>query len=543
MFDRARSCLFLALLVPILFGISILTFLPPVLVSSSTNPLAELLARARRGPMPLVSSPMPHLVLREPPKKLSAAAAPIVVPDISGRPAILHTVRPGDSLGAIADHYLPRTIFMTTGELEAAIRQANPSWTGNHFHPGQEVVIPGVETAPIVEHPVPMAKDAEVGAIYLTGIMAGSPRGLEIIRRWHDLGGNAVVFDIKDFDGKVSVAFDHPLAPKPRRPYIRSLPKLLRYLHGMGLHTIARITLFRDEYMATQQPELAVRSRRAKGPWRENGKLTWADPSRLEVQDYNLALAKQAGESGADEIQFDYVRFPAEGNQEDAQFAYETEHPGWTRSKVIAEFLRRAYAELHPLGVLVSVDVFGVMAWQRPIDLAHTGQDIPEMARHCDVLSPMIYPSHFFGMDGYAKPGDAPEHFINESMDRFRAVTADTGVVLRPWLQAFGWRTKTYSPEYIHTQVALAKEKGGIGYLFWNARNDYSVPFRAISLLGSGISKLPPRERPAASTSGAEPPAAPKTKTALRAAQTAPKSPPPSSLPVDRRHGDAATAE
>jgi hypothetical protein len=102
------------------------------------------------------------------------------------------------------------------------------------------------------------------------------------------------------------------------------------------------------------------------------------------------------------------------------------------------------------------------------------------MAKHCDVLSPMIYPSHFFGMDGYAKPGDAPEHFIAESMARFQKITAGSGVVLRPWLQAFAWRTKTYSPEYVETQVEVAKREGGIGFLFWNARNDYSRPFAAM---------------------------------------------------------------
>jgi len=120
------------------------------------------------------------------------------------------------------------------------------------------------------------------------------------------------------------------------------------------------------------------------------------------------------------------------------------------------------------------------MAWQRSVDLAHTGQDIPMMARYCDVLSPMIYPSHFFGMDGYAHPGDAPDHFIGESMELFQKVTVGTGVVLRPWLQAFAWRTHTYSPEYIVRQVKVAKAKGGIGFLFWNARNDYSKPLRAM---------------------------------------------------------------
>ena len=150
------------------------------------------------------------------------------------------------------------------------------------------------------------------------------------------------------------------------------------------------------------------------------------------------------------------------------------------RSDVITGFLKKAYAELHPTGVLLSLDVFGVMAWQRPVDLSHTGQDIVGMAKYCDVLSPMIYPSHFFGMDGIAHPGDAPEHFIGESMERFELITKGSGVVIRPWLQAFHWRTKTYSPEYIKVQVATAKEKGGIGFLFWNAANDYSKPYVAM---------------------------------------------------------------
>jgi hypothetical protein len=86
-------------------------------------------------------------------------------------------------------------------------------------------------------------------------------------------------------------------------------------------------------------------------------------------------------------------------------------------------------------------------------------------------------------MDGYDHPGDAPEHFIGESMDRFHKVTAGSGVVLRPWLQAFHWRTKTYSPEYILTQVRTSSQHSGIGFLFWNAANDYSKPFAAMPVI------------------------------------------------------------
>jgi hypothetical protein len=198
------------------------------------------------------------------------------------------------------------------------------------------------------------------------------------------------------------------------------------------------------------------------------------------VQEYDIALAKWVAKSGADEIQFDYVRFPAEGNQADAKFYFQTAHPEWKRADVIADFLDRAYQQLHPEGVLVSLDVFGIMAWQRNVDLAHTGQDIVRMAKYCDVISPMIYPSHFFGMDGYKSPGDAPEHFIGESMDRFETITAGSGAVMRPWLQAFAWRTHTYSPDYIMRQVSTSRDRGGIGFLFWNARNDYSKPYLAM---------------------------------------------------------------
>ncbi len=407
------------------------------------------------------------------------ASEPINVPDVIRADTVIHTVRRGESVPFIARQYLAQTVFLTAAELEMAIRQANTGKPRKSPSPGDEVIIPGYQTTPVVERPVPMAKDNEVRAIYLTGLMAGSKRGVNLIRRWKELGGNAIVFDIKDSDGSVSVAFNHELAPKQHYPCIHSLPKFARFLHSLGLHAIARIAVFRDERLVRRRPQFAVQSRRSNQPWRENRKLVWADPSHPEVQDYNIALAKQAASSGVDEIQFDYIRFPAEGNQRDTRFFFQGEHPEWPRSKVISDFLSRAYAELHPLGVLVSLDVFGVMAWQRPVDLAHTGQDIAAIARFCDVLSPMIYPSHFFRM-GYARPGDAPEHFIGASMERLLEITADTNVIVRPWLQAFAWRTRTYSPRYILRQVSMAKENGGIGFLLWNARNDYSKPFLAM---------------------------------------------------------------
>ena len=396
---------------------------------------------------------------------------------------ILHVVKRGEGLSSLIHLYLSSSDWMTATEMDAALRHANGERKGNGLKPGESILVPGMPATPILERPVGVPRDFEARGIYLTGGMAGSDRGIALIRRWREAGGNAVVFDIKDSDGSLSVSFEHPLAAKIRRAPIQNLPKFIHFLHVQGMHAIARIAIFRDEGLVLSHPETAARSRRSGAPWRENRKLVWTDPSRDDVQNYNIALAAFVARSGADEIQFDYVRFPAEGDQADASFVFQSQHPQWQRPDVIADFLSRAYSELHSIGALLSLDVFGVMAWQRSIDLAHTGQDIARMARFCDVLSPMIYPSHFFGMDGYDHPGDAPEHFIGESMERFRQVTAGSTTTLRPWLQAFAWRTKTYSPDYILKQVVTAKSNGGIGFLFWNARNDYGKPFVAMAAM------------------------------------------------------------
>lgn len=395
----------------------------------------------------------------------------------------LHQIVKGDTLAKIVSHYVDQTSYMTKAELDKAVHEQNPNLASitvkGVLKPGEYIIIPGYDPTPKATQ-VPVSKDFEVRAIYLTGAMAGGEHGLSIVERWRAAGGNAVVFDIKDSDGSVSVKFDHPLAPEGHHP-IHNLPKYISWLHKQNMHVITRIAIFRDENIANNHTDLTIHSAKSgQAGWRENGKLVWTDPSNPQVQDYNIALAKFAANSGADEVQFDYVRFPAEGDQKDAQFYFQKEHPDWKRTDVIAHFLEKAYSQIHPTGALFSLDVFGVMAWQRDVDLNHTGQDIVRMAKFCDVLSPMIYPSHFYGMDGYTMPGDAPEHFIGNSMDRFEKITAGSGVVLRPWLQAFGWRTKTYSPEYIEIQVKTAKARGGNGFLFWNARNDYGKPFAAM---------------------------------------------------------------
>ncbi len=540
--------------VRILTGISCLFFAPAAWhVGSHSSSSFEAEAQTAK---PAQASQLHTVKATVPDAKPLPAPVPLAAPGTE-----IYTAKRGEAIPTIAHRYLGKTSYLTSSELADAIRSVNhKSDTSNILKANETIVIPGILSAPITEKTIPIPKDFEVRAVYLTGVMAASDHGLRIIKHWREVGGNAVVFDIKDSDGSVNIPFEHPLLGE-HKVYIHDVPKFVRFVHQQNMHAIARIAIFRDEHLVVTHPELAVQSRKNKQAWRENGKLVWTDPSQPKVQDYNIALAKHVAQLGADEIQFDYVRFPAEGDQKDAAFVYqngqsepsqiadastdknscgagrlgrpaeakqggtsstpdasgassapkgqkhaahgasrgttgktETEavcHSprGLQRTDIITGFLKKAYAELHPTGVLLSLDVFGVMAWQRQVDLAHTGQDIVGMAHYCDVLSPMIYPSHFFGMDNIAHPGDEPAHFIGESMDRFELITKGSGVVIRPWLQAFHWRTKTYSPEYIKIQVETAKEKGGIGFLFWNAANDYSKPYEAMPEMKSANAK------------------------------------------------------
>ena len=349
---------------------------------------------------------------------------------------------------------------------------------------------PSLSLSPAASTRRPTPPNTEIRAIYLTGLMAGSPHGKQIAERWRAEGGNAVVFDVKDATGPVSFNADLPLASHLKRPYIHNLPAWVAWLHQHGLYAIARIAVFKDERLVREHPELAVRSRSTGGVWNENGQPDWVDPSLREVQQYNIDLAGQVANAGVDEIQFDYIRFPVDGNQADARFAYQRTEPSVRRAAFITNFLYRAQQALKPTWVHISIDVYGIMGWARGVDLNATGQDVVSLAYYCDVICPMIYPSHFFGtFDGFKDPADQPEHFIQVGMERFNAITRDTGAIIRPWLQAFAWRTRTFGPNYILTQVETERAEHGGGFMLWNAGNRYQAPDTAMPIMMGGGSK------------------------------------------------------
>ncbi|HSA14830.1 MAG TPA: putative glycoside hydrolase, partial [Spirochaetota bacterium] len=256
--------------------------------------------------------------------------------------------------------------------------------------------------------------------------------------------------------------------------------EVLRILKINGFYTVARIAVFRDHLLAETDPSLAIQSARG-GVWNRGEKEIWCDPTNRKVQDYNIALAAELCSMGADEIQFDYIRFPTVGNQSDAR--YRNDFGAMGKQSVIAHFLKRARREISSRNALVSIDIFGVVAWGKEVDIRKTGQQIGMLASNCDVISPMLYPSHFNDdFDGFANPGDNPYYFIYNGCRRVIELSGKKAAV-RPWLQAFKWRVSRYDSSYVIKQIQASDDSGAMGYLFWNAANNYGEVLEAMDML------------------------------------------------------------
>jgi hypothetical protein len=307
-----------------------------------------------------------------------------------------------------------------------------------------------VPAAPSVAHKL-------IRGVYLPAHVAAHPKKLQAItENARRVGFNTLVIDVKDNHGLVYYDTKVSLVQKigARRPILK-LDELLPQLKAQGFYLIARQVLFYDPKLAQYLDALKTE--------RESGR--WVSPADERVQEYNLAIAEEVAMLGFDEIQFDYVRWPDGG-------AYQPIYA--ERYAAIERFLQRAHRELHKK-IALSADVFGRTLWSwnlKKID--PIGQHLETFQHYVNVLSPMIYPSHYETEALRADPYGTIKKALSAGQKR--------GLSLRPFLQAFEMRipaTMTYT-QYIQAQLRAAHELGIESYLFWNPRGDYAGLWQAL---------------------------------------------------------------
>ncbi len=322
-------------------------------------------------------------------------------------------------------------------------------------------------------------RDTAFRGLYVRGETAARPTFPAFLERAAAHGLNAIVLDVKDYDGLLTYPSRVPLAQSEgilKSPPIASYAAAVRMAHEKGLEVVARISCFHDEAMAKAHPGMAVRG--ISGHVYRNG---WLDPKNENAQAYTLDLVREAIAAGADEIQLDYVRYPVT-NIKLMDFGLDLKANPRAKVDVITRFVERAHAITRARGVRLSLDIFGVVALGRREDIENLGQDPAELGKHCDVLSPMVYPSHYDeGFNGWENPGDHPEIVGMGTKGVLEVVATGGGrAKVRPWLQAMNHKSPTYGPEYIQKEIRSSDASGGTGWLLWNPGQNYEVSWRAL---------------------------------------------------------------
>jgi hypothetical protein len=329
------------------------------------------------------------------------------------------------------------------------------------------VLVPVRSAAPT--SPFRSALPEEIRGLHVTMDLASVPGKLGQYLALTRDGLNTIELDLKDETGAVAFAHGAPaiaVHDGAARPFYDPA-EVVRQAHRAGVYMIGRVVTFEDPISSAAHPSLAVH--KADGSlWHTNGGLGWLNPYSRTAWRYDVDLAVAAAKAGFDEIQFDYVRFPSDGDV--SIIRYPGRHTQ-TMQATIAGFLRYAASRLHPLGVRVSADVFGLSATH---DLG-IGQDPQRVGKAVDTIYPMAYPSHYRpGEFNLPDPNAAPRTTVADSLRDFQAKLGGDSATIVPWLQDFSLG-RTYTPADVAAQIEAARAFHTGGFMLWNAGGIYTT--------------------------------------------------------------------
>jgi len=320
-----------------------------------------------------------------------------------------------------------------------------------------------------------------VKAIYMTSWVAGTRHLRDrLIKIIDETEINSVVVDIKDYSGIIAFEVSDPRLKDAEEVRIPGIKEFIGLLHDRGIYVIGRITVFQDPLYANAHPEGAVQKESDKTVWKDHKGLSFVDAGNKDFWDYTVAVAKESYNVGFDELNFDYIRFPSDGNMKDIYYPISEERvladPDFGKAKIVREFFEYLDKELSDMDVVTSADLFG-MSMTNTDDL-NIGQVLEYAEPHFDFIAPMVYPSHYPATFlGYGNPNKYPYEVVNYSMQKGvdRLLAASTSPLkLRPWLQDFDYGGD-YDVEEVQAQIQATYDAGLTSWMLWDPSNRYTV--------------------------------------------------------------------
>jgi len=315
-----------------------------------------------------------------------------------------------------------------------------------------------------------------VRAVYMSSWVAGTKNlRSNIVTKIDETELNSVVIDIKDYSGRISYLPTDPKLIKigSGEKRIADIREFIKLLHDKNIYVIGRLSTFQDKYFVEKNPQFAVKKESDKNSvWKDRKGISWLDASSQDVWDYTLSIARDAYSQGFDEINFDYIRFPSDGNMKDIYYPYSE---GKIKHEVMKSFFIFLDQELHKDGITISADLFG-MTTTNTDDLG-IGQVLEDALPHFDFIAPMVYPSHFPATwNGLSSPAKEPYKVIYATMKRAVERTEALGLSkqkIRPWLQDFNIGA-TYTAEMVRAQITATNDAGLNSWMLWDASNTYT---------------------------------------------------------------------
>lgn len=335
-------------------------------------------------------------------------------------------------------------------------------------------VLTASSTASTTPRVIHIKTPEHVRAIYMSSWVAGTPSvRTRLVKLIDETELNAVVIDVKDNTGLLS--WDGR---------VKDLDAFVKELHDKNIYVIARIAAFQDPAYVKLHPEQAVTNVNTGGVWKDRKGVPWVDTGNRAMWEYLVAIGKEAYARGFDELNFDYIRFPTDGDLKAMRYPVSGERGLTDKRGIVKEFYAYLHDQFSPLSIPISGDLFGIIATNTN-ETKTLGQDLSDALTSFDYVALMVYPSHFYaGTAGYENPAAHPGEIITYSTTGAVAIavaTASSSQVasstlitkLRPWYQDFDMGA-TYTKEMVRAQITSGEKFGVNSWMLWDPANKYT---------------------------------------------------------------------
>ena len=322
-------------------------------------------------------------------------------------------------------------------------------------------------------------KPPHIRAIYMSRWIGADKERREKLIDFVDRSDlNAIVLDIKDYSGELSFPFYTLPFGMNGKGKIQDIENFISELHQKNIYLIGRVTVFQDPLLAEKVPHLAFKRKDNGELWRDKTGLAFINPKEKSAWDYYVAIAKEAYQLGFDEINFDYIRYPSDGDLSNLSFALSN---GETKREVMQSFFRYLNQKLRKEEQIpISADFFGFVASQKN-GLPAIGQKLEDAIPYFDALALMVYPSHYpkhyLNFENpAAHPYEVVFHEMAEAMKKLKEKQKNgkyQNFHLRTWIQDFPLGA-FYGEKEVRSEIKGSFDAGVFDFMVWDPRNRYT---------------------------------------------------------------------